>query len=531
MAKGLFGRLLRKATTKAPKVVKKPTKKATTAAKQTAVRARATKAAKTKVNIPKAGRKVGQQATLNGKPVYWGGKDWGWQSKASLTKIENGSKTKPPAKPNTTRLPVSTTDRSPEVARTRSKAVRRSRKDQGYDSREERLATNRAQNRQPKQVTDRKGVKASEPQVTGPQYTRGTKPKSRTKTTETKGSQNPAAGQRGTKTTHLTKAQRDRRSLTNKRDIGAKAAAAKTPKSTKKTASQAGGPVTKGRDVKNSADITAKQRDGKSKSYGTAKQPRGTNPRQAPSGKVRTTGEEKANKALKNFNVEQRILDMKEKYNAKNAPNLTGAERQAKIRAETKALRAKAKGLRGQVQDKVKRQADAARFNQSPGKADRSDQALGRDWRNRLSDSSAERHSEHMTRVRSGKPVRGNGELVQGPKGKSSVNGDTRPNLGAGPGKKASTGEGLKIGKPTSKTVRSRDPKTGEVSVSRPTPNGTKPKGKKAATSTTTKPAEKKKSKKPKGSTDPRTNGSRTQAQQTMKAVRARRAKAKKALE
>ena len=421
---GLLKRLIKKTAQKATKkVVKKATPKSTTA-KRAAVRTRAKTAAKTKVNT---NRKIGTKATLKGKDVYWAGKGHGWQSKTSYKKVVGptasekitsavASKAKPTAKGKVTKPKYAT---PPPKKGDAPKGTR----DSANGSK-----TITAKGSEAQKLKERAAAKTTKPRTNTRTRTdasnlaedRAEGTGSRKIATAPGVKKAPGTKKSGTKTTQLTKAQRDRRTLTNKRDIGAKAAADKTPKSTSKTTSQAGGPVNKGRDVKNSTDITAKQRDGKSKTYGSAPQPKGTNPRQTPSGKKRINGEEKANKALKNFNVEKRILDMKDKFSAKNTPNLTAAERKAKIRAETKVLRTKAQGLRAQVQDKVKRQTDAARYNQSPGKSDKSNQRLGRDWRNRLSDSNAKAHSEHMTRIRSGKSVRTNGELVQSPKGRGT---------------------------------------------------------------------------------------------------------------
>ena len=238
---------------------------------------------------------------------------------------------------------------------------------------------------------------------------------SSTKVVRAPGVKKTASTVKKRKTTRtLTKAQKERLALTKKRDIGAKAAAAKTPKSTRETVEQAGGPVRKGNAPKErSYDLTKSQRDGKA--VLGKPQPKGTNPRQVPTGRKRSNSRDVAGEALKRFNKEKRILDMKERL--KKDKSLSGTERQAKIRAETKKINAQAKGLRAQVEDKMRRRQEAQRNNVMPGKSDVSDQHLGKDWRNRLSNSRSRQMSEHMTRITSGKSVRTKGELLQSPKG------------------------------------------------------------------------------------------------------------------
>jgi hypothetical protein len=347
MAKGLFGRLIKKTAQKATKkVVKKTTPKTTTAAKQAAVRAKARKAAKTKVNIPKPSRKVGQQATLNGKAVYWGGKDWGWQSKASLTKITNGTKKTPPAKPNTTKLPVSKSENSPEVTRTRTKSAERSRKDQGYESREERLATNRALSRKPKKVTDKKGVTASEPQPTSRQYTRGSKSTpTKTTTTKTKGAKIPSKTVVSSTTKTPAKAKPTPKGRPTK-----KPPLNKTPAKS----------VSKGKTV-NGTGLKGK------KLGPTAKTAKATNPSSKVVGEMRDNARKWARKNVDKFETKKMAENaIKARM---DTVGMTGRQRQMYKQALTKEMNAQKKRVRELSERKAMRSQKRDALNSSPSQS------------------------------------------------------------------------------------------------------------------------------------------------------------------
>ena len=399
---GLLKRLIKKTAQKATKKVvkKKPTVKPTVGTQRRAVRTKATKASKTKVQTAPASRRVGTKATLNGKPVYWGGKDWGWQSKASLTKITDGTKKTPPAKPNTTNLTKPKHSTAPPKKGDGPKGTR----DSASGSK-----TITAKGSEAQKLRKRAAAKR----------TSKSKVNTRLRTEEGSGSKiavapgvkkTPGAKKSGTKTTQLTKAQRDRRTLTNKRDIGAKAAADKTPKSTSKTTSQAGGPVNKGRDVKNSTDITAKQRDGQSTKYGTAKKPKATNAPQIREGKVRDNSRVDAREAVDSFKSKASKV-IKERVDKKEG-------REASRLRQTLTRKAK------QSEKKIKSAAEAASKNSQVGSKNNVSSSASnptinnRDWRNRMTDSKVKTMSEQMTQQLSGKKVRTDGEVLQSPKGR-----------------------------------------------------------------------------------------------------------------
>ena len=418
MIKSILKRLRGASGAGARQTVRAGTKQTVRSARQTA-RTRAARAAKTTVQTAPAARKVGTKAVLNGKEVYWGGKDFGWQSKSSLTNI-TGKKPKAratgkPQKPKHATPPPKKGD-APKGTRDAANGTKTiaARGRSGAKARQ-RLAAKRTKpktdNRfrtEASNLKENRDVNAKSPRIaTSPGVKRP-----------------PGSPKRGTnRPKQLTARERQRALLVKNRDIGAKAAARKTPKSTADTVKQASGPAQKGQDIPLKGEWSLNSDPSRSQRNGVVSgrknpQPKGTNPRQAPSGRGTTSAEEKARTALKNYDVEGRVVKSNERFSARNTPNMTKPERDKARRAAEKEIRAKAKGLRAQVKDKVGRQREAARNNQAPGKSDRSDQSLGRDWRNRLSNDRARQHSEHMTRIRSGKSVRTNGELVQSPKGK-----------------------------------------------------------------------------------------------------------------
>ena len=448
--KAFIGRLLKGAGKKADKskvLVKASTKKAvkstvkatagstsqTLTASRRALAEKARKAGRTTVQT---NPKVGTKAVLKGKPVYWAGKGHGWQSAASYKKVhpptasqkisnQVASKAKPKAL-GTPQKPKHAANVAPRRASEPKGTLASKRTAEGK--------TIAAKGRSGAKARERLAAKRTKPktdnrfrtEASNLQEDRDVNAKSPRIATSPGTKRPPGSPKRGTnRPQQLTARERQRALLVKNRDIGAKAAAAKTPKSTTDTVRQAGGPIRKGDD-----NLRTGRGDGghdpfKSQREGVVSgrknpQPKGTNPRQTPKGETHLRGREKGNTAVKNFNVEQRIIDMKEKLSAKNTPSLTGAQRQKRIRAETAKIRAQGKSIRAQAEDKVRRRTEAQRNNQSPGKADKSDQHLGKDWRNRLSDDRARQHSEHMTRIRSGKDVRTNGDLVQSPKGKGT---------------------------------------------------------------------------------------------------------------
>lgn len=126
MIKSILKRLKGASGAGARKTVRAGTKQTVRSARQTA-RTRAARAARTTVQT---NPRVGTKAVLKGKEVYWGGKDYGWQSKASLTKITNGKKKAATKASKSSTYPVGKSDKSPLVGRARAKAAEKSRRRQ-----------------------------------------------------------------------------------------------------------------------------------------------------------------------------------------------------------------------------------------------------------------------------------------------------------------------------------------------------------------------------------------------------------------
>ena len=222
------------------------------------------------------------------------------------------------------------------------------------------------------------------------------------------------------RTSSLTKAQKERAALTKQRDIGAKAAAAKTPKSTRKTVSQAGGAVRKGADTPNSYDLTARQRDGKDPNYGKRSQPKSTNAPQTRSGRVERNARTDARQAADNFEVKARkaISDRVKRETEKKG--LTGTQQRDLKRKLTRQMNAGKRRIKAAAEGRSTSSQTSAKTNTNPSVA-RQEGVSGRDWRNRMSDSKVQKLSKDMTKRLSGKEVRTKGELVQSPKGTGRI--------------------------------------------------------------------------------------------------------------
>ena len=244
----------------------------------------------------------------------------------------------------------------------------------------------------------------------------------KTTTTSTKISQKTrrADSRKGLRTTEskgksLTKAEKERLQKNKDRDIGAKAAAAKTPKSVKKTVSQAGGPAKgKGRDVPNSTDLTARQRDGKA-TLGKP-QPKSTNAPQKRSGRVERNARTDARQAVDSFEAKARKTISDRVKRETEAKGLTGTQQRDLKRKLTRQMNAGSRRIKAAAEGRSSSAQRSAKTNTNPSVAYQ-EGVSGRDWRNRMSDSKVEKLSKDMTQRLSGKTVRGKGELVQSPKG------------------------------------------------------------------------------------------------------------------
>jgi hypothetical protein len=397
-------RLLRRVSNRATNRIRKNTTRATGAAtrrlnngttstttKRRNVRTRARKAANTKVQTAPASRKLGTKATLNGKTVYWGGKNYGWQTKGSYQKIVSGKT----ASQNANRKPTNTTSVSSSSGKVPTTGNKKNAQ----------VANRYRQGVQT--VRSRQGT------------TNDTSRSSRTTTTNTSASDAKKKPVKS-RTTKPTKAEQVRQVKSNLRDRGAKSVVRRTPKSARKTAEQAGGPINKGADKPNTYDITASQRDGRDPNYGTRKQPKSTNAPSKPKGRIERNSREAGREAADKFRpkaskavaervareAEAKNLTPREKSNLK-----TKLERQAK--AATKRVQKAAEQGTGASQRSAKNNPSPSAAYQEPGRT-------GRTWRDRLSQPAAERQSRDMTKQLSGKTVRGNKEAVQSPKGRGT---------------------------------------------------------------------------------------------------------------
>lgn len=222
------------------------------------------------------------------------------------------------------------------------------------------------------------------------------------------------------RTSSLTKAQKERAALTKQRDIGAKAAAAKTPKSTRKTVSQAGGPVRKGADTPNSYDLTARQRDGKDPNYGKRSQPKSTNAPQTRSGRVERNARTDARQAADNFEVKARKTISDRVKRETEQKGLTGTQQRDLKRKLTRQMNAGKRRIKAAAEGRSTSSQTSAKTNTNPSVA-RQEGVSGRDWRNRMSDSKVQKLSKDLTKRLSGKEVRSKGELLQSPKGTGRV--------------------------------------------------------------------------------------------------------------
>ena len=213
----------------------------------------------------------------------------------------------------------------------------------------------------------------------------------------------------------LTRAQRDRAYKTAVRDIGAKAAAAKTPKSVRKTVEQAGGPARKGSTPKDGQyDLSASQRDGKA-TLGKP-QPKSTNAPQTRKGRVERNARTDARRAVEDFEVKARktISDRVKREAAKKG--LSGTEQSRLRQRLTRQMNAGKRRIKAAAEGRSTSSQKGAKTNTNPSVAYQ-EGVSGRDWRNRMSDTKVQNLSKDFTTRLSGKPVRGKGELVQSPKG------------------------------------------------------------------------------------------------------------------
>ena len=220
------------------------------------------------------------------------------------------------------------------------------------------------------------------------------------------------------KTTRLTKAEAARKALTKKRDIGAKAAAAKTPRSASKTFAEAGGAVkfTPSNKAKSTGlrdatkDYQAGQRDGKisSKKGVTSGKSfkegdKRLNPRQVPKGTLRTRAEAAQKAASKGYGKAKRSIKMKETVK-KTRKDLSGTERKALIRSLEKNLTRQEQAAGKRARGKSIRKDMAKKMNQSPSQAYQDErQMVGSRSRRRSTETEqkrAERLSAHMDRIK-----------------------------------------------------------------------------------------------------------------------------------
>ena len=222
---------------------------------------------------------------------------------------------------------------------------------------------------------------------------------------------------KSTKTTSLTTKQKQRALLTRDRDIGAKAAAAKTPKSTAKTVRQASGPARIAPDLKNSTDPSKSQRAGRV-SGKKGPTPKSTNAPQQRSGRVVRNARADARQAVDNFEVKARktISDRVKKAAANGA---TGTEQRNLKRKLERQMNAGKRRVKSAAEYKSNSSQTGNKNNTNPSVSNQSGVA-GRDWRNRMTDSKVRKMSENMTKQTSGKKVRTNGEAMQSPKGRGT---------------------------------------------------------------------------------------------------------------
>ena len=410
----LLGRLLKLGGKKAVKpTVKKVTKSSTTAARRRALVEKARKAAKTTVQT---NPKVGPKAVLKGKEVYWGGKNWGWQSKDSLTKITGDKpKARVTGKPQKPKYASAPPKKGTAASGTRDSAngtkTLAARGRSGAKARE-RLAAKRTKPR-----TDNRF--RTDPE-TGSRIAVGNptkKPKVVSRTTKTP-SKAPATP-KGRPTT--------------------KPPLNKTPAKT----------VTTGKKVP--AGTLKGKRLGP-----TSKTAKATNPSSTPRGVVQENSRKFGRRLNKKYLNKERARIKND--TAKATEGMNAAQRQKWKEQQTAAMNKKGRRVRELAERKATRSQLRDRFNASPSNSSQDPYATSGVWRNRITDAKAKAMSEDMTTRRSGKAIRGKGELVQSPKGTSKT-GDSRPNI-KGPGKKAATRNGLKIGDASKGKARATKPRT-----------------------------------------------------------------------
>ena len=433
-AKGLFGRLLKKTATKATKkVVKKtPKVKPTVGAKRKAVRTKAKTAAKTKVNT---NPKVGTKAVLKGKDVYWAGKNYGWQSKASYNKVVKptagqkitssvASKTKPKttgttSKPKYASAPPKKGDapKGTRVSANGSKTI--TAKGRSTQKLRERAAAKRTG--KPKTNTRvRTEIDTGSKVATAPGVKRP-----------------PGSPKRGTnRPTKLTARERQRALLTKNRDIGAKAAAAKTPKSTTRTVKEAGAPKPSQRGY--SAGSEPRNTRSAARKAQTEAQKKAALTQRPPSkqvGGARTTAEAAQGAAKAGFKRKSETVVQRRLKALDNDKSLSGVERQ---RAKKKLLAEQNKAstrVGRAAREKSLEDSRRSQLNRSPSSSKQDPKDLKQSNTARKSSRDLMREAGKLTQDMTTRKAAG--KL-----------GPTR-SMGAKGGKTASNSEGLKIGSST----------------------------------------------------------------------------------
>ena len=263
-----------------------------------------------------------------------------------------------------TRTAVRSSDTDSKVTAARNKAARRQQIAQTTESGtyREAVETKLATRSKPKTRTDKTGVTHKESGATTRDVAATKKAEKGSKPSKTR---KPAAGTKeGHKTrktvskeTRLTKAQRDRRSLTNRRDIGPNSARDKLPRSTSKTATQAERPLP-GQPGYSSGS--------RGPIYGPkTPKPKATNPSQKNVGTARTTAESAKSSARQSFDRKSAsiIADRKAKL---NKTPMSGRERQKAMRALDKQRNQASKRVGDAAYDSSLRTSRLNDTNRSP---------------------------------------------------------------------------------------------------------------------------------------------------------------------
>ena len=445
MAKGVIGRLLKKAASKgARSTVRNKTTSAptSTAAKRAAVRTKAKTASNTKVQTAPSSRRIGTKATLNGKDVYWGGKNFGWQSKASLTKITNG-KTKPKVTGQAQKPKFS-------AAPPKKGAAPKGTRDQANNSK-----TITARGRSAQRLRERTAATRTGKPI--PSTRLRTDPDTGRKVATAPGVKNPPGSpKRGTnRPRRLTKAQEQRARLVKNRDIGAKAVDKKTPKTTARTSKEAGSPkpsqrgYSAGQEVK---ELRADLRKAQTKLLTSRALAKRSPSKQV--GNATRTAESAAAGAKASFKRKAETIYKQRLEKINNSTTLTGRQKQ-KARETLKSEVNKASTRVGRAA-KAKSLEDSKRskLNRSPTSSKQDPKDLKQSNLQRKSSRDLMRESQKLSEDMSRRKASGKLSPVR--------------SMGDAGGKKASTSEGLKTGrsnkdltsKQKAKTVKAKETDT-----------------------------------------------------------------------